>query len=194
MIGGIWLWAIVGLVAGVIPGILLFPWLASPFGPPLWKVATPFSRIFLTVSQFIRGRGVLVKRSKGSYEIGTYLPDQEAVQLTDGTMDITADTTRWGLFGKKAFGVTWEPGTDLHNRIAQDNATDGGGLAVNMGAAHRTLKGANEADPISRTEESAKAEHGGGDEALGDKAMVALIIMMLLLGSFTSWFVLGGLG
>lgn len=196
MIGGMWGYAAIGLLAGIIPGLLLFPWLASPFNliPYFSKIAAPFTRVFLTVSQFIRGAGVLVKRSNGSYEIGTYLPDKEVVQLSDRTMALDAEQTRWGLFGKKAFGVTWESGTDLHNRIARDEATDGGELAIDMGAAHRAMEGSNDADAISRTEEKAKAEHGGGDETLGDKAMVGLLILMVLLGSFTSWFMLGGMG
>jgi len=45
---------VIGLLIGSVFGITLFPWLASPFSPGLWKLSTPFTRIILTVSQFIR--------------------------------------------------------------------------------------------------------------------------------------------
>lgn len=186
-----WAQAGIGLLVGLIPGLLLFEWLASPLGLPLWKLTEPFARIFMTVSQFIRGAGVVVKTKEGNYEIGTYLPDKEEVQLSDRTIEVDADNLRWGLFGRKPFGITWEPGTDFHNRIANvdELVPDGGdtNLSINMGAAHRRLEGANDADAISRTEEHAKAEHGGGSDAFSDAVMAGLIILMLLMGSGTAY-------
>lgn len=191
MIFGLWGWAILAGVVGMIPGLLFFPWIASPVGPGLWILSAPIARVFLTISQYIRGAGVLVKRASGEYEIGTYLPERELVQLTDRKLAVDGKQTRWGLFGKKRFGITWEPGTDLHERIKRDDTpTDGGGWPVNMGAAHRFLEGTNDADAITRTEEKAKAKYGGGDKTLSDLTMVALIVMMLLLGSLTSYMML----
>lgn len=193
----IWTQALIGLLIGVVFGVTLFPWLASPFSPGLWKLATPFTRIMLTVSQFIREKGVLVKTKSGDYEIGTYVPESDggpAVQLPDRTVEADPDGIEWGLFGKKPFGLTWEPGTPLHNRVSNtetlgETATDGGfsSLNINMAAVHRHLRGANESDAIDRTEEHAKAEHGGGDTGFSDKLMAGLIILMLVMGSATSY-------
>lgn len=185
-------WALVAMVIAFIPGFALFPWLASPFGPGLWKLSTPFARVFFVLSQVIRKAGVLVKRKTGEYEIGTYLPKRDAVQLEDKKLGIDSEKLRWGLFGKRKFGITWEPGTDLHQRIMRDeSATDGGGWPVNIGAAHRYMRGANDPDAITRAEEKYKAEFGLGSEAMSDLTMAVLIIVMLLLGSVTTWFMLG---
>lgn len=192
MIGGMWGWAVVALLIGFIPGLLFFPWLASPIGPGLWRLSPPMARIFMTVSQYIRGAGVLVKRASGEYEIGTFLPNRDAVKLSNTVLPIDAKETRWGLFGKKPFGITWEPGTDFHERIQRDDpAANGGGYPINMGAAHRYLRGANNADAITRTEEKAKANYGGGSKALGDMTMAILIGAMLLMGSLTAFFMIG---
>lgn len=188
----LWVIAVITAFIGFLPGVLLFPWLASPLGPGLWKLATPFTRIFLTVSQFIRKRGVLVKTKEGYYEIGTYVEDGEDAHavLSDRTVPIDPDNLRWGLFGKKPFGITWEAGTDLHQRITNDTATDGGGYSVNVGALHRYLRGANDPDAITRTEEKAKAEHGMGSGQISDLVMGVLIVVLLLLGSFTTYLML----
>jgi len=193
----IWMQALAGLLVGIIPGFLLFEWLASPFGPGLWKLATPFTRIFLTVSQFIRGKGVLVKRATDEYELGSYIPESEggpAVQLSDKRLSVDPDNIRWGLFGKKGFGLTWEPGTSLHSRVSDgqatgSTATDGGldRLKINMAAVHRYLRGSNESEAIDRTEEHAKAEYGGGSTGMSDTVMAVLIIVMLLLGAATGF-------
>lgn len=194
MIGGLWGWAAVALLIGFIPGITLFPWLASPVGPGLWVISTPFARIFFTVSQIIRGAGVLTKLRSNRYEIGLYDPDGEQIYVADRRLDIDAEDIKWGLFGKRPFGLTWEPGTDFHERVKRDEAaTDGGGLPVNMAAAHRYLRGANDSDAISRTEDKAKANYGGGDTGFSDTKMAVFIVIMLLLGSFTAFFMLGGL-
>lgn len=181
----------IALLVGFIPGLLLFHWLASPFGPGIPLMGEAFARIFMTVSQVIRDAGVLVKRASGEYEIGTYIPERGQVMLTDGTMPIDEDSTRWSLFGKRKFGITWEPGTDLHNRIARDVETDGGELPINMGAAHRYMRGVNDSDAITRTENKAKAEYGGGSDQLSDLTMALLVGLMLLLGSMTTWLMLG---
>lgn len=188
----IWIIAAIALLAGFVPGLLLFPWLASPLGPGLWKLSTPFTRIFLTVSQFIRKRGVLVKVKEGYYEIGTYDDDESHVILSDRTVPVNSDELRWGLFGKRPFGITWQSGTELHKRIAtgEELSADGGGYSVDMGALHRYLRGANDADAITRTEEKAKAEHGLGKEQLSDLVMGVLIGVMLLLGSLTTYIML----
>lgn len=200
---GLWAQAAIGLLAGFIPGFLLFLWLASPFAPGLWKLTEPLTRVFMTVSQFIRGAGVLVHRATGEYEIGTYIPEADggpAVQLSDRVLSLDAESIRWGLFGKKRFGITWEPGTEFHERISAgpDAVADGGeewfggGLPVDMGAAHRFLEGVNDADAISRTEEHAKAKYGGGSDVLSDKAMAGLITLMLVLGSATGFMMMAG--
>ena len=190
----LWIIAVVALLVGFVPGALLFPWLASPLGPGLWKLSTPFTRIFLTVSQFIRKRGVLVKTNSEYYEMGTYTETEDGAValLSDRTVPLDAGNLYWGLFGKKPFAVTWEPGTELHKRIADgdDTAADGGEYPINMGALHRYLRDANDADAIFRTEEKAKAEHGGGSDTLGDLTMLVLIGFMLVLGSLTTWFML----
>jgi len=190
-----------GLIAmfiGVLPGLFLFEWLASPFGPSLWVLTTPFTRVFLTLSQFIRGKGVLVKRKSGEYEIGTYVNPNDAepyIQLSDSTLAVDAERMVWGLFGKRDFGLTWEPGTDLHELVA--NREDplafayGGDMSINMAAVHRYLDGANEADAITRTEEHSKAEYGGGSDGISEKAMAGLVILMILMGTMTSYFMLG---
>jgi hypothetical protein len=201
MIGGLWGWAVIALLVGFIPGILFFPWVASPLGPGLWKLSPIMSRIFLTLSQFIRdtespqmGAGVLVKRSTNEYEIGTYLGNG-LIQLSDRSIAVDTDRLRWGLFGKKPFGLTWEPGTDLHERIMPEDGEvieDGdGGWPVNIGAAHRYLRGTNDADAITRTESKSKAKYAGGADALGDMTMAILIGAMLLLGSLTTFLMLG---
>lgn len=196
---GVWQQALLGLAIGFVPGLLLFPWLTSPFSPGLWKIATPFARIFMTVSQFLRGKGVLTKLKSGEYEIGTYIPESDggpAIRVSGREIPVDPDRIRWGLFGKKAFGVTWEPGTDLHERIASTDGpdplapvTDGGEetMTVNMAAAHRYLKNTNNAHAISRTEEHAEAEYGGGDQRLSDKVMAGLIALMMVLGSATAY-------
>jgi len=193
----IWMQAVLGLLVGILPGFLLFEWLASPFGPGLWKLATPFTRVFLTVSQFIRGKGVLVKRATDEYEIGTYVTESAggpAIQLSDRRMNVEPENITWGLFGKKGFGLTWEPGTTLHERVSDTQtpgltATDGGidRLKINMAAVHRYLRGSNESDAIDRTEEHAKAEYGGGSTGMSDTTMAILIIVMLLLGAATGF-------
>lgn len=195
---GIWAQALLGALIGFVPGFLLFEWLASPMGPGLWKLSTPFSRIFLTVSQFLRGKGVLIKLKSGEYEIGTYIPESAeegpAVQVEGRTVPVDPDNIRWGLFGKKPFGLTWEPGTDLHERAAGTGvAADGGEekQEINMAAVHRYLEGVNDSAAITRTEQHAKAEYGGGDDRITDKVMAGLIMAMLLLGSGSAYFMLG---
>lgn len=88
--------------------------------------------------------------------------------------------------------MTWEPGTEVHERIAVGETyhTDGGGYPVNMGALHRFLRGTNDADAISRTEEKAKAEHGGGSNGLSDLTMAVLVAAMVVMGSLTTWLML----
>lgn len=196
----IWMQAAIAVFVGLIPGLTLFIWLASPFGPPTWVLTEPFTRIFMTVSQFLRGKGVLVKCRDDKYRLGMYTETDrgDPVALVEGReIPLDEDSLVWGLFGKKPFGVTWEAGTSLHQRIRADAdgeaMTDGGeGLAVNIAAAHRYFEGCNDADAISRTEEHAKAEYGGGETALSDKQMAGLIALMMLLGSVTSWFMVAG--
>jgi len=189
---------LIAMLIGILPGLLLFEWIASPFGPSLWVLTTPFTRVFLTLSQFIRGKGVLVKRESGEYEIGTYVNPADAesyIQLSDTTLPVDADNLVWGLFGKRDFGMTWEPGTDLHDLIAGDTDPlaypDGGEMTINMAALHRYLDGTNEADAITRTEEHSKAEYGGGSDGISEKAMAGLVILMILMGTMTSYFMLG---
>lgn len=186
----LWILAIIALLIGFLPGATLFPWLASPFGPGLWILSEPFARIHLTISQFIRrDGGVLVKRESDDYEIGTYLPDAGEVVLSDTRLPVDPDDISWGLFGKRPFGMTWEPGTTLHKRITREADPDeGAGLPVNIGAAHRFVEGANDADVITRTENKAKAEYGGGNQGLSGLVMAVLVGAMLVMGSFTAWF------
>lgn len=190
----LWMLAAIGLAVGFVPGLIMFPWFASPIPPGLWKLSTPFTRIFLTVSQFLRQRGVLVKTKEGYYEHGTYIEENGHARavLSDRTVPLDKDKLHWGLFGKKPFTVTWEPGTELHERIRVDSpdVADGGGYTVDMGAAHRILRGVNDGDAITRTEEKAKAEYGGGSDSLGDLTMMLLIGFMAVLGSLTTWFML----
>lgn len=197
----LWKVAYIALVVGFVPGLLLFPWIASPFAPGLWVLSDAVTRIHFTISQIIRKAGVLVKRSSNEYEHATYLPDDDAALCADGTkVPIDDDRTSWGLFGKRRLGLTWEPGTDLHERVRAnrrnggdaESVTDGGEdeLALNMGAAHRYFEGANDADVISRTEEKAEAEHGGGGDELSGLAMAMLIAFMLFLGSMTTFLML----
>lgn len=188
-----WTVAYFATIAGLVPGVLLFPWVTSPFGPGLLMLDEPFARIHFTISQFIRRAGVLVKRASNGYELGTYLPDSQEVLLSDTRVPIDDDQLSWGLFGKRKFGVTWEFGTDLHRRIApadESVATDGGAeRTVNVAAAQRYFRGVNEADVISRTEEAAEAEYGGGTE-LSTGMMGLLVGLMLFLGSMTTWLML----
>lgn len=195
----IWGIALIAMVLGFIPGILLFPWVTSPFGPGLWVLSGPFARIHYTISQVIRRQGVLVKRASDEYEHATYLPDEEVALCADGTrISIDEGRTTWGWFGKRRLGVTWEFGTSFYDRITAapeddsgEAAADGsGGRRVSLNAAHRMLRGVNEADVISRTEEKAEAEYGGGGSELGGLTMAMLVALMLLLGSFTTFFML----
>ena len=180
------LYAGIALTAGALLGVALFPWAASPLpGPGFKLMGGAFGRIFLTVSQMIRGKGVLVKRANNAYEIGTYDADTESIVLSDGRFDaFNADATRWTLFGKRPFAVTWEPGTDLHRRVRTGDGD------INMGAAHRLMRGGTEADAITRTEEDAKAKHGGGSDGLSDLVMAVLVGAMLIMGSLTTFFML----
>lgn len=188
-----WTVAALAVIAGFVPGVLLFPWITSPFGPGLLMLDEPFARIHFTISQFIRRAGVLVKRSSNEYEIGTYLPDDDEVLLSDTRLPVDEDRLSWGLFGKRKFGVTSELGTDFWRRITprgEGMAADGGDeVTVNVAAAHRQLRGANDADVISRTEEAAEAEYGGGEE-LSTSVMGLLVGLMLVLGSMTAWVML----
>jgi hypothetical protein len=193
-LGPYWTWALVAFLIGVLPGLFFFPWIRSPFAPGLWKLSTPMARVLLTVAQFLRGRGIMVKRANGRYEIGKYDEENQEAILSDKRVPVDPERTKWGLFGKKPFGITWEKGTDLHNRVSENVETDGGdgdGEYINMAAVHRILRGANDADAITRTEEHAKAEYGGGTSGISDLGMAILIMVMLLLGSATAWFVLG---
>lgn len=190
----LWGQVAIALLAGAIPGVVLIPALASPFGPPLGPLSAPLARVLLTVGQFIRGAGVLVKRASGEYEIGTWIPAEDggpAVQLSDRRLPVDPDRITWGLFGKKRFGITWEPGTELHERAALTDPADDGDFAVDMGAVHRYLRGANEMQPIDRTEEHAAAEYGGGDDKMSDRVMAVLVIVMLLLGTATGYVMVG---
>jgi hypothetical protein len=170
---------------------LLFPWFASPFGPGLWIAAEPFARILLTASQMVRGRGVLVRRATGEFEFGTYLDDTHAVQLSDTQLALAPeDDLEWGWFGKRRLGLTWEHGTDFHRMIRDTDNTraDGGesdAISVDIGTAHRMLKGTNNADVISRVEENAEAEYGGDNTTLSGIVMALLVGLMLVLGSLT---------
>lgn len=193
MIGGIWMQAAIATLAGLIPGLLLFEWAASPFGG-LWKASPMFSRLILTVSQFLRGTGVLVKRASGRYELGTYLEEEGRVQLKGETLPVEEGRTSWGLFGRKRLGVTWEPGTDLHERAMVDEgdaSADGGGWTINMAAVHRYLEGTNDSDAITRTEEHSKAEHDGNDQGISQLVMALLVMVNMLLGAATAWFMIG---
>lgn len=190
----VWVIAIIALAIGAIPGLIFFPWMASPFGG-LGPLAPPFARIFFTVSQMIRGRGVLVKRATGQYEIGTYSEiddDTVVVELSDGLLELDSSRLEWGLFGKRPFAVTWEPGTPLHERISDtESDKEADGLSVNLGALHRLLRGVNNEEAITRTEEKAKAKYGGGSQELSDLTMALLIGGMLVLGSVTTWLMIG---
>lgn len=194
----LWTVAYFATIIGFIPGLTLFPWVTSPFGPGLWVLSEPFARIHLTISQFIRRIGVLVKRADNNYEIGTYLPEPGEVLLSDRRLEIDDERTSWGLFGKRKFGVTWEVGTDLYDRVtatseeadAEAVADGGDGITVNINAAHRYMERSNEADAISRTEEQAEAKYGGGGEELGGLTMAMLIAVMLVLGSMTTYVML----
>lgn len=185
------LWVIVALLVGVLVGAGLFPLFASPFGPGLWKLAPPFARIFHTVAQVIRKQGVLVKRKSNEYELGIYDRERDSVYLSDGWHDglLDASQDRWALFGKRPLAVTWEPGTDLHRKVERDTATDGGGHPIDMGAVHRYLRGTNDADAITRTEEKAKAEYGGGSDGFSDMQMVGLMVLMVVLGFLSTFLV-----
>lgn len=189
----LWTVAVFATIAGFLPGVLLFPWVTSPFGPGLLVLDEPFARIHFTISQFIRRAGVLVKRASNDYEFGTYLPESDEVLLSDTRLPIDSEQASWGLFGKRKFGVTWELGTDLHRRITpsgEQMAADGGDeRTVNVAAAHRYFRGGNESDVISRTEESAEAEYGGGEE-LSTGMMGLLVGLMLFLGSMTTFLML----
>lgn len=193
--GGVWGWAFVALLIGFVPGLLFFVWVTSPFGPGLWKLSPMVSRLLLTVSQFIRGRGVLVKLKGDKYRVGTFVPESDggpAVAVEGRTIPIDPDTLKWGLFGKKPFAVTWEPGTDLHEMIGNPDAAEADNeLGIDMGALHRHLEGGNNSVAIDRTEEHAKAEYSGGEETLSEMVMAVLIIAMLLLGSMTSYLMIG---
>lgn len=188
-----WTVAYFATIAGLVPGVLLFPWVTSPFGPGLLFLDEPFARIHFTISQFIRRAGVLVKRASNDYELGTYLPETNEVLLSDRRLPVDDEKLSWGLFGKRKFGVTWEFGTDLHRRITpadESMLTDGGGeRTVNVAAGHRYFRGSNDADVISRTEEAAEAEYGGGEE-LSTTVMGLLVGLMLFLGSMTTWLML----
>lgn len=193
---GMWTQAAIGLLIGLLPGLTLFIWLASPFGPSIPYLNTVFARVLLTVSQFIRGNGVLVKRKNGNYEIGTFVDDEAEpyIQATNAEIPVDPDNLTWGLFGKKDFGITWEPGTELHQRMqVTDPLADGGkrGYEVNMAAAHRYLEGTNEMASIERTEEHAEAQFGGGNQGFGTKMKIAYVIVMLLLGILTTFLAMG---
>jgi hypothetical protein len=192
-----WAVAYFALIIGAIPGLTLFPWITSPFGPGLWMLSEPFARIHLTISQFIRRVGVLVKRASNNYEIGVYLEDEQEAVMSDGRVPIDEERTSWGLFGKRKFGVTASKDTDFYQRVRCDTTgvgvvADGGEdvFAVNMAAVHRYFEGANDSDAISRTEEKAEAEYGGGSEELSGTAMGLLIGLMLLMGSMTTYVML----
>jgi len=175
--------ALIGLAVGFLPGVLLFPWLASPFGPGLSILSEPFVRIHLTISQVIRRAGVLVKRQSGEYEFGTYLDDGTVV-LSDARLEIDDEKTNWGLFGKRPLGLTWEEGTPFHRRIKTH--VDDAEVGVNMAAAHRYLRGSNHGNAIFRTEEKAEAEHGGGGDGITGVTMALLVGLMLVLGTLTA--------
>jgi len=178
--------AIIPMLIGILLGLGLFPLFASPFGPGLWKAAPLFSRIFHTVAQVIRKQGVLVKRAANHYELGIY--DDGDVYLSDGWHSDMIDTekTRWALFGKRPLGVTWELGTDLHRQVSDLDSHH----TIDMGAVHRYLRGANEADAISRTEQAAAAEYGGGDDGISTILMAVLIGAMAVMGSLTTYVML----
>lgn len=188
---GTWTIAGIATLVGLIPGLLLFPWAASPFGPGIPLMNEAFARIFLTESQIIRDAGVLVKRKTGEYEIGTYLEDTNEIVLSDTHLSVDQDNLKWALFGKRPFGITWEPGTELHQRIQRsDTPTDGGDLPIDMAAAHRFLEGVNDSDAITRTENKAKAEHGGGSDGLSELTMALLVALMCVMGFMTTVFAL----
>lgn len=194
---GIWTQAIIGLLLGIIPGVTVILWMASPFGPTIPFLSTALARVLLTVSQFIRGKGVLVKRETGEFEIGTYVedsPNGAIVRVSDDIIEVDPERLTWGLFGKKDFGLTWELGTELHQRMqTQDPLADGGvlGYEVNMAALHRYLRGTNEQGPIDRTEEHAEAQYGDGDHGFGTKMKIAYVVLMLILGIATTWIAMG---
>ena len=177
--------AIIPMLIGILLGLGLFPLFASPFGPGLWKAAPLFSRIFHTVAQVIRKQGVLVKRAANHYELGIY--DDGNVYLNGGWHDDMIDTekTRWALFGKRPLGVAWELGTDLHRQVSDPDSHH----TIDMGAVHRYLRGTNDADAITRTEEKAKAQYGGGSEGFSDLQMVGLMVLMVILGFATTFMV-----
>jgi len=203
----LWRYGLLAFGLGVLPALAFFPWITSPFSPGLWVLSAPFARIHLTLSQVIRKAGVLVKRSSNNYELATYDADSEEAVVSDGRVPIDESSTRWGLFGKRKLGLTWELGTDIHERIRagepedapavsngatpRETAADGrGSVPVSLNAAHRLFRGVNEAETITRTKEQAEAEHGGGEDGLDGLMMAGLVMMMLLLGSATTYFML----
>jgi len=171
---------LIALFVGLLPGLFFFEWAASPFGPGIPLMNTNFGRLFLTLSQFLRGRGVLVKRNTGRYELGTFIPETNAVQLSDRTLSVSEKDLRWRIFGKKPFAVTWEEETDIHE-LAMEDSHD-----INMGAVHRHLEGSNDDDAINRTEEHSKAEFGGGEQEIPQKIMIGLIILLMMMGVITA--------
>lgn len=184
---GLWGIAAIATLVGLLPGLMMFPWAASPFGFGVPLMNEAFARIFMTESQIIRDAGVLVKRATGEYEIGTYLEDTHEVLLSDTRLPVDPESLKWALFGKRRFGITWEPGTEFHQRIQRDaGSTDGGGLPVDMAAAHRLLEGVNDSDTITRTESKAKAEHGGGSDGLSEMTMAILVAAMCVMGFLTT--------
>jgi hypothetical protein len=190
-----WVIGIVAMLAGIIPGVTFVIWWASPFAPGAWKLAEPVARLLFTLSQYIRGKGILVKLKDDTYRIGTYVEEEDggpAVAVDGRQIDLDGEEITWRLLGRKPFGVTWEPGTMLHQIIeGGEAATDGGGYPVDLGAFHRHLEGTNSSEAIDRTQEHAKAEFGGGSTKLGDWTMVALIVFMMILGTLTSYLMVG---
>jgi len=183
------LYAGIAMVVGLGFGLALFPWAMSPMPGPGFKYAGGmFARIFHTIAQVIRGEGVLVKRNDNTYEIGQYDDDRGQVRVSDTWLDIDADKTRWGLFGKRPFGLTWEQGTDLHERVQREDSDDP--HDINMGAVHRFLQGTNEAEDLHRAEDKAEAEYSGGSQGLSQLMMAVLIMFMVLMGAITTWFML----
>jgi len=183
----VWVWLVVVMIVGIGIGLGLFPWFGSPFGPSLWKANPMFARVFHTIAQVIRGQGVLVKRASNEYEIGQYDPERKQVRLSDGWLDVDPEKTRWRLFGKRPFAVTWEPGTDLHQRVQRPDADSP--LGIDMGAVHRYLRGTNEEAAINRTKEQAEAEYAGGADTLSDLTMAVLTGFMAVLGFLMTWVV-----
>lgn len=189
------------MVVGLVLGIGLMPAMATPFVPsPPQKggILQQFIKIYMTISSMILEASVFYLKGGGQYVRKRVEIDGDTVSfVVNGTRETwDGAKQRFVTFGRRPLGLAWSEDHPMYQAILkdQDVETDGGQPVelVNMDHLHRMLRSVNQLRTIDAAVKDAKDEYGGGDDGPGTFMILGIAIFMMMLGSLTVWFAMGG--